>query len=42
MDAPKKIEYFLTVLDAMMAEGMVTVEQVKVISYRHHAREKDA
>jgi hypothetical protein len=25
------------VLDGMMAEGMVTVEQVKVITYRHHA-----
>jgi len=26
----------------MMAEGMVTVEQVKVITYRHHGGEKDA
>jgi len=25
------------VLDEMMAEGMVTVETVRVITYRHHA-----
>jgi PII-like signaling protein len=37
VDAPEKIEDFLPVLDGMMAEGMVTVEQVKVITYRHHA-----
>jgi PII-like signaling protein len=37
VDAPDKIEDFLPVLDEMMAEGMVTVEQVKVITYRHHA-----
>ena len=37
VDDPEKIAAFLPVLDEMMAEGMVTVEQVKVITYRHHA-----
>jgi uncharacterized protein len=37
VDEPHKIEEFLPVLDEMMAEGMVTVEPVRVITYRHHA-----
>ena len=40
VDAPEKIEAFLPVLDEMMAEGMVTLERVKVITYRHHAGEE--
>ena len=36
VDEPEKIEAFLPVLDEMMAEGMVTVEPVRVITYRHH------
>jgi len=35
VDAPEKIEAFLPVLDEMMDEGMVTVESVKVLIYRH-------
>jgi PII-like signaling protein len=42
VDAPEKIDAFLPILDEMMAEGMVTVEQVKVITYRNHAGEQDA
>jgi len=42
VDAAEKIDAFLPILDEMMAEGMVTLEQVKVITYRHHAGEKDA
>ena len=42
VDAPEKVEDFLPVLDEMMAEGMVTVERMKVITYRHHAGEDDA
>lgn len=42
MDASEKIEAFLPILDELMAEGMVTVEQVKVITYRHHAGEENA
>ena len=41
VDAAEKIEAFLPVLDEMMAEGMVTVESVKVITYRHHARDAE-
>jgi PII-like signaling protein len=36
IDESAKIEAFLPVLDEMMAEGMVTVEPVRVITYRHH------
>ena len=35
VDEAHKIEAFLPVLDEMMAEGMVTVEPVRVITYRH-------
>ena len=35
VDAPEKIEAFLPIVDAMMDSGMVTVEQVRVIAYRH-------
>jgi PII-like signaling protein len=42
VDEPQKIEAFLPVLDEMMAEGMVTVEPVRVITYRHHAGEDGA
>ena len=37
VDEPAKIEAFLPILDEMMAEGMVTVEPVRVLTYRHHA-----
>jgi uncharacterized protein len=35
VDEVEKIEAFLPVVDQMMAEGMVTVEPVKVMVYRH-------
>ena len=35
VDAPEKIEAFLPVLDEMMDEGLVTVEPVRVLRYRH-------
>jgi hypothetical protein len=34
VDAREKIEDFLPVLDRMVAEGLVTLEQVKVLHYR--------
>jgi len=34
VDTREKIEGFLPVLDAMIAEGLVTLERVKVIHYR--------
>jgi uncharacterized protein len=42
VDASEKIDDFLPILDGMMAEGMVTVEQVKVVTYRHHAGDAEA
>jgi len=34
-DATEKIESFLAAIDGMIEEGMVTVEKVRVIAYRH-------
>jgi PII-like signaling protein len=42
VDAPEKIDAFLPILDEMMAEGMVTVNHVKSVTWRHHAGEKGA
>jgi hypothetical protein len=38
VDAEEKIEAFLPALDNMVDEGMVTLEKVKVIAYRHNAK----
>jgi len=35
VDAEQKIDHFLPHLDAMVTEGLVTVEKVKVLLYRH-------
>ncbi len=35
VDSPEKVEAFLPIVDAMMDSGMITVEQVRVIAYRH-------
>ena len=35
VDEPQRIEAFLPELDGMIGEGMVTVEKVRVITYRH-------
>jgi PII-like signaling protein len=34
VDEPAKIEAFLPELDSMIAEGLVTLEKVNVITYR--------
>ncbi len=34
VDTPEKIEAFLPELDTMIEEGLVTLEKVRVISYR--------
>jgi PII-like signaling protein len=36
VDMPQRIEAFLPVLDGMIDEGLVTLEKVKVIAYRHN------
>ncbi len=38
VDTAEKIDAILPVLDEMVAEGMVTVERVRVIAYRSSAR----
>ena len=35
VDTPEKIAEFLPVLDGLMDEGLVTLERVRVIVYRH-------
>jgi PII-like signaling protein len=35
VDTPERIEAFLPDLDAMIGEGLVTLEKVQVIAYRH-------
>ncbi|MEZ5124654.1 MAG: DUF190 domain-containing protein [Thermoleophilia bacterium] len=35
VDSPEKIAAFLPVVDAMMDKGMITVEPVSVMVYRH-------
>ena len=37
VDAPEKIAAFLPDLDAMIGEGLVTLEKVRLIAYRHAA-----
>ena len=35
VDAPERIAEFLPILETMIAEGLVTLERVRVITYRH-------
>ncbi|MFA5263143.1 MAG: DUF190 domain-containing protein [Opitutaceae bacterium] len=39
VDAEEKINAFLPILDAMMGGGLVTLEKVKVLHYRHKSRD---
>jgi uncharacterized protein len=39
VDKPERIEAFLPELDEMIQEGLVTLEKVKVIAYRHGGAE---
>ncbi|MCE5271484.1 DUF190 domain-containing protein [bacterium] len=36
VDSTEKIEDFLPELDGMIEEGMVTIEKVRVLAYRHN------
>ena len=38
VDTEGKIEAFLPELDKMIGEGLVTLEKVRVISYRHNSK----
>ena len=35
VDTPERIEAFLPYLDSMISEGLVTLEKVRVLVYRH-------
>jgi PII-like signaling protein len=37
VDQPEKIQAFLPTIDQMVTEGMVTLEKVDVLIYRHNA-----
>ncbi|MHC4816572.1 MAG: DUF190 domain-containing protein [Planctomycetota bacterium] len=39
VDKPERIEAFLPDLDAMVVEGMITLERVRIIKYRDQAGE---
>jgi len=38
VDSPEKINSFLPVIDEMVQEGLVTLEKVQILLYRHNAR----
>lgn len=38
VDKPERIEDFLPELDKMIAEGLITLEKVRVIAYRHNSK----
>ena len=37
VDRPERIQAFLPTLDKMVAEGMITLEKVNVLAYRHNS-----
>ena len=40
VDRPDRIEAFLPRLEEMVEEGMITVEKVRIIAYRHGSEDK--
>ncbi len=40
VDAKAKIEALLPKLDSMITEGLITLEKVRIIAYRHSSKEK--
>ena len=38
VDAQEKIEAFLPELDKLIGEGLVTMEKIRVIAYRHNSK----
>lgn len=39
VDTEEKIEAFLPLLDSMITEGLITLEKVRIIAYRHSGKE---
>ena len=37
VDRSERIDAFLPILDEMVGEGMVTLEKVRILAYRHSA-----
>lgn len=35
VDAAERIEAFLPLLDEMVTEGLITVEEIRIVAYRH-------
>lgn len=40
VDRPERIEAFLPILDEMVGEGLVTLETVRIIAYRHGSEDR--
>jgi len=38
VDEPEKIELFLPTLDELIKEGLITLEKVRIIAYRHNSK----
>lgn len=41
VDTPERIEAFLPDLDKLVEEGMITIEKVRVLAYRHGEKGKE-
>jgi len=39
VDKPERVEEFLPELDRMVGEGLITIEKVRVVAYRHNGGE---
>lgn len=42
VDKQERIDKLLPELDAMVGEGLITIEKVRVIAYRHNGGKRDA
>jgi len=41
VDGAERIEQFLPELDRMVTEGMITLERVRILAYRHNEKKTD-
>ncbi len=41
VDRPERIEEFVAFIDPLIDEGLITLEKVQVIAYRHNAQKED-
>ncbi|MBI5562970.1 MAG: DUF190 domain-containing protein [Deltaproteobacteria bacterium] len=40
VDSPERIAAILPEIDSMVSEGLITLEKIKVVAYRHAGRQK--